>query len=295
MQPFRRILVPLACTGSDRTLLDYASMIAGWDGGIAFYFAHALPSAGLAEQRELLDQMRAATPESLATSGAAITYSVLVGERLDALLQFAAAERADLILLGHRRSRSGRRSLARRLAMTAPCSVWLVPEGSPARLECVLAPFDLSRRSADALGVATSIAAAAGLDECLALHVRFNSALVTFEEYQEIEMAEEQEAFHLFVAPVDLHGVDVVPVYEESANVAAAIDRIADRKNCDLIVMGTRGRSTAAAVLLGSETEQIIIGSRRPVLAVKHFGARLRLLQVLLQERFRSGGDYRFT
>jgi hypothetical protein len=48
-------------------------------------------------------------------------------------------------------------------------------------------------------------------------------------------------------------------------------------------------------VLLGSETEQVIMETRRPVLAVKHFGSRLRLLQVLLEDRFRRRGDLRFT
>ncbi|MGH9628720.1 MAG: universal stress protein [Bryobacteraceae bacterium] len=295
MQPFRQVLVALACAESDRALLEYAAMIAGWDPGITFHLVHSLSSGSPAEESEVLSRMRAAIPGSLSTNGTSVGYSVLQGERLDTLLQYAATAKTDLILLGHSRNRSGRRSLARRLAMTAPCSVWLIPEGSRPRLERVLAPVDFSPRSADSLSVATSISAAAGMEECLGLHVRFNPAAVTFEEYQEIEMAEEQELFHLFLARIDLHGVSVTPVFEEGANVAATIDRVAEREDCDLIVMGTRGRSTAASVLLGSETEQIIIGSRRPVLAVKRFGARLRFLQVLLQDRLRHSGDYRFT
>ena len=294
MQPFRRILVALACAEGDRALVEYASMIAGWDPGITLNLVHSLSPASPAGESGILHQMQSAVPRCL-TDRATVNYSVLRGERLDTLLQFAAAGKADLILLGHRRSRSGRRSLARRLAMAAPCSVWLVPEGSRNEMKRVLAPVDFSRRSADALGIATSLATAAGLEECLGLHVRFNPAAVTFDEYQEIERTEEEDAFSLFLARMDLHGVNVVPVCEEGSNVAVAIDRVAGRENCDLIVMGTRGRSNAASVLLGSETEQIIIGSRRPVLAVKHFGARLRFLQALLQERFRRSGDYRFT
>ena len=80
----------------------------------------------------------------------------------------------------------------------------------------------------------------------------------------------------------------------EGADVASTIRRVAEDRRCDLIVMGTRGRSRAASVLLGSETEQTIIESRLPVLAVKHYGARLRLLQALFRERFRKGGDLRF-
>ena len=46
--------------------------------------------------------------------------------------------------------------------------------------------------------------------------------------------------------------------------------------------MGTRGRSRSAAILLGSVTEETIIETGLPLLAVKHFGARMGVLQALL-------------
>jgi nucleotide-binding universal stress UspA family protein len=139
------------------------------------------------------------------------------------------------------------------------------------------------------------LAASAGIEECFGLHVRFSPAVLTFDGYEQIEIAEAEQAFYLFVARIDLHGVTVVPLFRESANVAATIERVAGEKDVDLIVMSTRGRSSAASVLLGSETEQIIVGSRRPVLAVKRFGARLRFVEALLRERFRGGSDLPFA
>jgi hypothetical protein len=61
---------------------------------------------------------------------------------------------------------------------------------------------------------------------------------------------------------------------------------VADREGADLIVMSTRGRSRSAAILLGSVTEETIIESRLPLLAVKHFGARMGVLEALLDRRF---------
>ena len=179
--------------------------------------------------------------------------------------------------------------------MAAPCSVWLVPEGSRAAVDRILAPVDFSSRSADALGLACSIAAAAGVEHCLGLHVRFNPAATTFDGYEQIEMEEVAQAFYLFIARIDMHGVSVVPRFEEGANVGVAIDRVATELDTDLIVMNTRGRSSASSVLLGSETEYVIMASRRPVLAVKRFGARLRFLEALLHERFRRGRDLPFA
>jgi nucleotide-binding universal stress UspA family protein len=73
----------------------------------------------------------------------------------------------------------------------------------------------------------------------------------------------------------------VTPIFEESSNVTRAVLRIVDERKCDLIVMSTRGRSSAASILLGSETAQTLMESRVPVLAVKHRGAFMNLFQVL--------------
>jgi nucleotide-binding universal stress UspA family protein len=80
--------------------------------------------------------------------------------------------------------------------------------------------------------------------------------------------------------------VELAPVFEEGANVAHVIGRVAERERADLVVMGTRGRSRSAAILLGSVTEQTIVETRLPLLAVKHFGARMSVLQALLDRRF---------
>jgi nucleotide-binding universal stress UspA family protein len=296
--PYCAILVALACDESDRTLLAYTASLARVWQDAAFHLIHILPPSSSssrsvdAARTRLLASLPA---ELIAAAAGRTTCSVEQGDRLDTLLRFAVAEKSDLILLGHRRESRGRRSTARRLAMKAPCSIWLVPEGSPATLERILAPIDFSPRAADALQVATSVAECAGLDELDALHVRFNPASVTFDEYADIEMANESDAFALFVAPIDLHGIHVKPIFEEGSQVAATVLRVAEERGSDLIVMGTRGRSAASAVLLGSETEHVIVASPVPVLAVKHFGSHRRFLEVLLDPRVRHRGDERFT
>jgi nucleotide-binding universal stress UspA family protein len=219
---------------------------------------------------------------------------VLHGDVLDSLIEYAGSRGADVVLLGHSGHR-GKRSLARRLAMKAGCSVWMVPDGSPASVGAILAPVDLSKPSADTLDLATALAECAGLEECCALHIYFNDALVTFEEFEDVLIENKEQAFDLFVAPINLHGVHARPLFIESANVAQTIVSVAKERHYDLIVMGTRGRSPSAAVLLGSETEQVIIETTVPVLAVKHRGARLRLRQALADERVRHRSEQRYN
>ena len=86
----------------------------------------------------------------------------------------------------------------------------------------------------------------------------------------------------------------VTPIFREGINVAHTIHRVAREQNVDLKVMATRGRSRSATILLGSVTEGVIIEARTPVLVVKHFGARLSLLQVLLGRTFKQSGSPHF-
>jgi sulfate permease, SulP family len=175
--------------------------------------------------------------------------------------------------------------------MKAPCSIWMVLEKTPAALRRILVPVDFSEHSADALRVALSLAHRLG-DVCVApLHVYFNAAVVTYEDYDQVLRGQEQKLFETFMSSIDTLGVDLTPVFEECASVAHAINRVAERIAADLIVMPTRGRSRAAAVLLGSVTEETIIETHTPLLVVKHYGAQLGLLQSLFDRKFRQKPD----
>jgi nucleotide-binding universal stress UspA family protein len=221
-----------------------------------------------------------------AADDVSLSCHVVDGNRVDRLIEFAIEHRTDLILLGHRKSRTGRRSLAQRLAMVTPCSVWLVPEGSADRITRILAPVDYSDHSADSLGAATALARLLGLDSCDALHVYFDPSTVRYDEQIAADRGHEKAAFDAFLGDVNTHGVDVDATFMESSRPAEAILRRAAQTQTDLIVMSTRGRSVAAAILLGSETAQVLVETTAPVLAVKHFGAHLNLFEALRASKF---------
>jgi nucleotide-binding universal stress UspA family protein len=281
MRPFERAILAVTLTAADLDLLAYASLLRDLNVLGDWQPVHVIGAAGRAEIPDFFDK-----PLPLILSGA----------REDALLAYAAETKADLILVGHRRHRRGIRSLARRLAMKAPCSVWMAPEGSPPRLLRILSPVDFSDRSALALERAALLAKAAGLEQLGAIHVYFNSIPVSMENQAQKENTrkEVEDRFWLYCARIDLHGVDVDFLPVESPHVAETVIREAEEQNADLIVMETRGRSRSAAVLLGSVTDHVMMESPVPVLALKHFGARLSLLKVLLDKEFQQKESPRF-
>ena len=301
MPRFQHVMVCLTRSDSDFELIRYAAMLARLDTAMEVRFVHVLPapqsgSPAHEHDRALQESERAVAEAFLNVPDNVKVYcDVLKGPLLDRLLGFAAEQEVDLMLLGHRPDHPpGQGSVVRRLAMQAPCSIWIVPHGSPLSLKRILVPVDFSEHAADAMRVAASMTRLCGEAECLALHVFSNEAVLTYEEDDPVLLGQQEEAFEKFIAPIDCREVAVTPIFEEGTNVAHTIHRVAQEQKVDLKVLATRGRSRSATILLGSVTEGVIIEARTPVLVVKHFGARLGLLQVLMDRRFRQGGNPQF-
>jgi nucleotide-binding universal stress UspA family protein len=288
MHRFRRLMVALSRTDADPGLLRYAATIARLGTAAEVNFAHVAPTDPATEIPGLREKIEADVRAHFTDVPNTVTLSfdVVEGPLFDGLIGHIAAKVPDLLFLGHRRSHPGRWATARRLAMKVACSIWMVPEGSPPTLDRILVPTDFSAPSADALRVGASLTKLAGRAECLALHVYFNEARTTFEEYDRILRGQEHEAFRLFVTPLDLQGVRVTPLLEEGVNPAHVINRVVDRLGCDLVVMATRGRSRSAAIFLGSVTEETIVDTRVPLLVVKHYGAQMGIFRALLEKGF---------
>lgn len=286
MYAWDAITVGISDTESDLHLLQYAAMLAAKGIGREWRFLH-VAAAGTTGRcpTEILESMRRQVSDVWGelTSRVEIVCDVSRGVRLDEMLAYIARHPADVVLLGHRRQRSGKRSLARRVAMLSPSSVWMVPEGVPCQIEQILASVDFSGHSANSLSLATDLASRLGLSECLAGHVFFESSTIRYDESLTEIQGDESSRIGQFLSTINLHNIKVVPAFEEANNVTTGLLRMANEHYADLIVMSTRGRSTAASILLGSETSQMLMESQIPVLAVKHAGAHLNLLDLLVK------------
>ena len=290
MSEFQRPLVALSMTEADADLLAYAAIAFTPAVCEEIRFTHVVRAGQSGRAPDALagltERLQAEVRKHFGSEAANLAFDVVEGERLDQILSLAAQHSSDVILLGHHREHSGWRSLARHLVMVAPCSIWMVPEGAPCTLGNILVPVDFSSHSRDALTVAASLAAGRGLKSCRALHVFFDPSTIRYDEHVDEVVGNQQAAFDEMLAGVDCHGVGVELVLEESPHTSEAILRVAERTAADLIVLNTRGRSRAAAVLLGSVTADTIAATSIPLLAVKHFGSRLTLFQALANHRF---------
>jgi nucleotide-binding universal stress UspA family protein len=298
MKGFHRILLGMSHTPADNELLRYAALAARACCATTVSCVHVLPletrrpeEGDAASPR---DQVLAALEETVrghftgAPPETRTRVEVLKGPRLDRLLHFALEQEADVTLVGHRPGRGRRRALALRLAMKAPCPVWVVPERAPATLQRILVPVDFSDPSADALRLAASLAETAGGVECFTLHVASPEPTLLSDDPGKVPQTCAHEAYVQWLASAGCSGIRAEPLFESGRHVGDTVVRVAGERQVDLIVMGTRGRSPSAAILLGSTTEHTILDSPIPVLAVKASGAPMGLLEALLEDSQRG-------
>lgn len=274
---FQRLVVPLSMSDADAGLLRYASLVTSLGVTDKVHFVHVITPvrspAGAITPGEVRSKMEQVVRSHFAEANgtAAIECHAIEGTRIDRLVAFSIEKRADLILLGSGKSRTRRRSLAERLAMITSCSVWAVPDGSPDRIEKILAPVDFSDHSADSLGVAAALARLQDLDAIEALHAASTATGAGGSDQSTASRESERRGFSEFLARANGQGIFVDPVIQKGSQPADAILRHARHSKADLIVMSTRGIGPKSENLLGSATAQMLAEAPMPVLAVRHF------------------------
>jgi nucleotide-binding universal stress UspA family protein len=217
-----------------------------------------------------------------------VAFEVVAGVALVELLRLARQEEIDLVLVGKKTGDEGDSILPKQLARKAPCSVLSIPEGAEPRITKVLVPVDFSEYSADALDVAIAFASASTLPDILCLHVYevpvgYYKSGNTYEDFAEILRQGAEKTYRRLLSRFDLKGVSVTPLIKLAPDPSWAIRELVVEKCVDLLVVGARGRTVAAAVLLGSVTERLLRSTDVPLLAVKKKGEGLGLLDALLE------------
>lgn len=202
-----------------------------------------------------------------------------------AIVEFAAEENVDLIVMGAHGRRGFRRfllgSVAEEVVRLAPCPVLTIRgEGKGRKTELerpekILVPFDFSGHSQRALETARELAASYG-GKLHVLHV----IEPVMEPQPYVPVHYRPEGFDL---PQLMSRVkeDLGPIVAEIAggvsyeigvdegNPAWCIAETADKVGADLIVIATHGRTGLGRFFLGSVTERVVRTARCPVLTLK--------------------------
>ncbi|MDH4044176.1 MAG: universal stress protein [Gemmatimonadota bacterium] len=300
MYRYKHILVCLNLSQVDPTVLRYAGLLTRLAKSERAWCIHVvaksnLPESFLKEYPQLSPDVDDMMQQQLAEvvennlqgfEGTEKILRILQGDKLKELLAQIEDNSIDLTIVGRKKEQSGRDSLEKQLTRRAPCSVLVVPEGSAPRITSVLCAVDFTEFSKRALDKALLYCRHLELPTLHVAHyfdlpTGYHKAGLSADEFAAKLEPHIQQEFDEFLAKVDTGGVTVQRVLRRAGDVAKAIREEVKAVGADLLVLGSRGRSAAASVLLGTLPEKLIWTIEIPMLVAKEKGEGAGLLKLL--------------
>lgn len=299
--PFKKALIGLDLSAIDNDVVRYSFFVAQILPSIEeLIFVHIAPPmvaeiAELSEARSMeviSEYIRQKTVLYSAPRNVQIKIRIEQGDSLTQILEINKQEQIDVVLLGRKSTEEGSSQLAKRLALKALCSVWCVPERAKAEIKRLFMPVDFSSFSKMSMDYALSMAQNTAIEIDLlhiykpttGRHVLQKSAeqmADIMEEGARLQYFEFMQQYdHLsipMVTPLFAH--DETRRLSEKICYAMAVDQ-----NADLIMLGSRGRTEAAATLMGSFAEQLLSENHSiPMLILKGKRKNLNMMSAILR------------
>ena len=293
MNLFPRVQAFLTGGEADDAVLRFAARVAGQNQSKNVSVLGVPEDAPLESEAGEFERRVRATLEresggSLAASLEVRTYPE---PSLDDTLKATRDEQPDLLILGRRlpSSQLKRSSLYPRLVRKAPCSVLLVTPYARPPMDRILVPVDFSAHAEMAVSTALEIAREEGGDngEVLCQHVApipygYRYTGDTAEEFARKQREATEEQFRRFLADAKIDAARTAWRYTVSEDEADAVVDLALAERVGLVVVGSRGLTAAAALIMGSTAEKIVQRCAAPILVVKRKGETVPFLRALL-------------
>ncbi|MDA0875243.1 MAG: universal stress protein [Bacteroidetes bacterium] len=234
-------------------------------------------SQGMSRMRDMIERQELQLPP--------IKRVVMAGTpaepAADVVVDYAKANGVDFIVMGTHGRRGARRlflgSVTEEVARRAPCPVLTVRAGRKAwplpRVERILVPVDFGDSTRDVVGSATRMAehydAAVTLLHVVDLefypYYGFGSDPYPMVERDLMDASERK----LTDLAAEMQAAGIVTTWlTEKGHPAATIREVADRRDVDLIVIGSHGRSGLDRALMGSVSEKVLRTVHCPVLVM---------------------------
>lgn len=304
---FKRIMVGLDFTAMDPTILEYVKMIKGVLKPSIIYFVHSeedldIPNEILEEHGEdvfkpndegLTEKLEATVAEYLQSDDQTeVICQVVEGSSLKEMLHWSHIKDVDLLIVGKKVRSSGKGVLPQKLTRKIGASVLFVPETYKVKpIEKVLLPVDMSKKSRFAIDTAVTLFSELEIEligaNCYSLPLGWHKSGKSQEEFTDRmrELAEKKfhEAFDGYDNNAKLNFSSCFCL-DNNDEPSEEIVQMANELNADLIMIGARGKSDIAAIILGSTTEKLLVHDDNiPLFILKKKGETIGFLEALFK------------
>lgn len=294
------VLVGLDLTEMDDSLIRFASMICKSFKAESANFIHVakdleLPEEVIKEYNDVLTTVDEGIKHTIQKKinehfkcSCNIEISVKEGNAVDKILRYAKIKNADLIILGRKQKLRGSGVVTQSIARKSPCNLFLIPERTEIKnLDKVLVPIDFSEHSHLAMEQALELAdkhqATVSCVNIYDVPGGYSKIGKTYEEFAEIMLGHAKKNFERFISkykePVECKYI----LSKDHEHFNELIDYVKTEKP-DIIFIGSKGRTNASVVLLGSMAEKLTKSLYDiPLFIVKRKGESVDIFEALLE------------
>lgn len=296
MKSIDRILVGLELKKSDIHLIKYVKSLADTLSARHIDFIHvtknlesALPDIGkFTPQDEKLEKiMKDEVSLFFLNTNYSANFEVVEGSPVEELLHWATIKQSDLIVLGRQNDKKHAEITLEKVVRKAPCSVMIVPENTIFEFNNILFPVDYSSKTTDGINLLNDIFNTPKIEglHFFELPSGYYKTGKTEDEFIQImDNNSKNEADRLMSDLPNSKNVTFKNVCSEQIDEFDYIIDYAKNQHFSIIAIGSRGRTNAAAILLGSFAEKFIRHNRIiPTLVFKEKGENMDFLKAFLK------------
>ncbi len=306
---YKRLMVGLDFSEIDRHLVNYTLELAKLVGAEAIQFVHTYKRPDLPDdlqnalqqtekplgemlQEDLDELLEELTPDG--ETAATIDSEVIAGSKLPTIMAAAKEFKADLIIVGRKKGKIGVESgiLLPRLARRATCSLLIVPEGANLLMDTMLACVDYSDHSRMAVERSLSFIADMQYTTLYLQHFYHvpSGYHYTGKSYEMAARVMKENATRRhkeFMRELEKRELpQVSPLYtlDEDNQAATLVRDTAASIGAGMVVVGSRGRTFAASILLGSFAERLVASVHdTPLLVVKSGRSNMGVVDAIMK------------
>lgn len=208
---------------------------------------------------------------------------------LDTFLRWARIKDVDLIVMGRKETLEGSGSLAKGVAKKAPCSILMLQEKRPVGMpKKIMIPTDFSSHNHMIFEFGERISEEVGA-ELVPVNIYevphgYSKTGKSFEEFSEIMKENAQKDYEKFLNKKNKKHVPCQFILREKSHDGEILLEHALQIGADMILLGSRGKSKSAAIMLGSTAEELIAKNNLiPMLIFKKKGETIGFFDALFK------------
>ena len=300
-----RFLIGLDNSKADQSLITYICRLSRHIPIDKVYFVHINPNLEMPEEiskkyAELLSPVDEGIKNNIKreiekqAEECGLDYEVIVqeGDSVKDLLKLGKIKKIDALIFGKKPLDEGSGLIPHRIASRSPFSVIMVPTPLHENYEIkkIMIATDFSDYATLAMEQALAILEATG-GEIILHHVYevplgYYKTGKSFEEFATIMKGHAEKDMKKFLEPFSFTTQKVTPEYtlRLKKKVSELLWKTAGEKEVDLVIIGSKGRTAASSMLMGSVADNTLNHDfKHPVMVMKKPMENMGFLEALLK------------